>query len=137
MRTKVLLSAIFAVSLSFGYFAGLFPGVIDVAYAEKKKDTETLPGPAPSAQCKKQCATQQTACNGRCRGLEPQLTLCQERCAKAFDECVKKCDQMPTSLLDFPEEIRTVALQAQAAESALKDIVFSCSRSHAPAQECR
>jgi len=89
MRTKVLLSAILLVAgLSFGYSIGLLPWVIDVAHAEKKKDVDTLPGPAPSAQCKKQCATQETACSGRCHGLEPQITLCQERCSKAFDECV-------------------------------------------------
>jgi len=113
MLTKTLLSAIFVVALSFGYSVGLFPWVIDVAHAEKKKDTETLPGPPPSAQCKKQCATQQTACNGRCRGLEPQITRCQEGCLKAFDECVKKCDQMPTSLLDAQKEFDLVCLLSE------------------------
>ena len=114
MRTKVLLSAILVVvGLSFGYSVGWLPSVIDVAHAEKKKDVETLPGPAPSAQCKKQCATQHTACSGRCRGLEPQLTVCQERCANAFDECVKKCDQMPTSLLDSQEGLDQVCLLSE------------------------
>ena len=113
MLTKALLSAIFVVSLSFGSSAGLFPSIIDVAHAEKKKDIETLPGPAPSAQCKKQCATQHTACNGRCRGLEPQITRCQEGCSKAFDECVKKCDQMPTSLLDSQEGRDQVCLLSE------------------------
>ena len=113
MLKKVLLSVIFVVSLSFGHSAGWLPWVIDVAHAEKKKDVETLPGPAPSAQCKKQCATQQTACSGRCRGLEPQITACQERCLKAFDECVKKCDQMPTSFLDSQGEFDQVCLLSE------------------------
>ena len=113
MLTKALLSAILVVSLSLGSSAGWLPSVIDVAHAEKKKDTETLPGPPPSAQCKKQCATQQTACNGRCRGLEPQIIRCQEGCVKAFEECVKKCDQMPTSLLDAKAELDQVCLRSE------------------------
>lgn len=110
MRTKALLGAIFVVVGLYFSSMGLLPSVIDVAHAEKEKDTETLPGPAPSALCKKQCATQATACKGRCRGLEPQITLCQERCSKAFDECVQKCDRTPTSLLDFRDELDQVCL---------------------------
>ena len=113
MLTKALLSAIFVVSLSFGSSAGWLPSVIDAAHAEKQKDTKTLPGPAPSAQCKKQCATQNTACNGRCRGLEPQILRCQEGCLKAFEECVKKCDQMPTSLLDAQKDFDQVCLVSE------------------------
>lgn len=104
MRTKIWLSA-FAVivSLSFCDAGKLLTWTIEEVHAEKSKDIPLLPGPAPSAICKKNCATQQTACSGRCRGLDPQVTICQEKCAKAFEECVKKCDQLPTSLLDSPE----------------------------------
>ena len=114
MQTKVLLGMIFiAACLFFSNLVGLSSGVVDIAHAEKKKDTVIPPGPAPSAQCKKQCAVQETACKGRCRGLEPQVTICQERCSKALDECVQKCDQIPTSLLDYQEKHDQIRLSSE------------------------
>lgn len=105
MRAKILLSSfIVVVSLSFGFTGGLLSWSPKTVHAADTKGTKQLPGPAPSAVCKKNCATQQTACNAGCRGLDPQVTLCQEKCAKAFDECVKKCDQLPTSQLDSPAD---------------------------------
>lgn len=111
MHTKIWLSALAViVSLSFGDAGKLLTWTLEEVHAADTKDTQQLPGPAPSATCKKNCATQQTACSGRCRGLEPQVTRCQESCAKTFDECVKKCDQLPTSLLDSPEDSAQLCL---------------------------